>query len=124
MTTLESVVLPLAESRSLVEKGIVLDTVAWWQRSLVHIDHPVSAHIKGDNSAMGIEDFFEDICPAPTLSELLDAIRERHPDAEIISRCTWPGAALVIRFGENYYKNIYGDTVILAACALLLEVAK
>lgn len=129
MTSLEQIVLPLAESRLLAEKGVALDTVAWWQRSLAHIDHPVSVHIKGDNC--DIEDFFEDICPAPTLSELLDAIRakvgnpldERNIILAQDGRREVPCRAEV-RYCGDKCQAAYNDTDLLAAASLLLEVSR
>ena len=139
MTSLESIVLPLPESRALAEAWIALDTVAWWQRSLAHIDHPMSVHIKGDNSELGIEDFFEDVCPAPTLSELLDAIRKRVDElitksgrnlelsrTELDDAIYWE----VIGRGKNDCEDDWqqavgnGSTDLLAAAALLREVSK
>ena len=129
MKGLESVVLPLPEPRALAEAGIALDTVAWWQRSLAHIDHPMSVHIKGDNSELGIEDFFEDVCPAPTLSELLDAIRAKvgEPADEttiILSRdgseagANWVG----VRTEDAEYEIAQAPTDLIAAYQLLREV--
>lgn len=85
MTSLESIVLPLAESRALVEKGIVLDTALAWYHQ--HCDVYEGETPEG----MSLEDWeivqgrpvvcvrreMEDhkpICPAPVFSELLDAI--------------------------------------------------
>lgn len=133
MNTLENIVLPLAESRALVGAGIVLDTALVWQRSLAHINHPVSVHIKGDNSGLGIEDFFEDICPAPTLSELLDAIRAK------VAKRTDETAITLMRDGKDAGASCMGirvegirkynaapaaPTDLLAAAALLMEVSR
>jgi hypothetical protein len=134
MTSLESIVLPLAESRALVERGIVLETaLAWYPEHCDDYEAPAPASLWPDEwkriaegqPVVCVREEMEDhepICPAPVLSELLDAIRAIYPDAEIISRCTWPGAAWVIHYGENGYHNSYGDTVIQAAAALLMEV--
>jgi len=80
MATLESVVLPLAQSRSLVEHGIALDTAMVW------VESPAGWN-KYKVIATGDGKYFTPeahaACPAPTLSELLDAIREKYPEAVI-----------------------------------------
>jgi hypothetical protein len=126
VTSLESIVLPLAESRALVEHGVVLETVMYWQRSTMHKDHPVSVHVRGDNEILNIEDFFEDICPAPTLGELLDAIRARvHPTFLGIDGPFWevkwiePSNAVPLQERGSSKQDS-----LLAAAALLMEVSR
>ena len=63
------------------------------------------------------------LCAAPTAGELMKWIRAKHPDAEITSRCVWPGAAWIVRYQDDSFKNAHGDTEIAALAALVLEVA-
>ena len=91
----------------------------------------MSVHIKGDNSELGIEDFFEDVCPAPTLSELLDAIREKvgNPLDERNIILAQDGRREVpcraeVRYPSGEYRVAYNDTDLLAAAALLREVSR
>jgi hypothetical protein len=51
--------------------GFPQDTAMVWERSMIVKGHPTSVHVVGDNSALCIEDFFEDICAAPTAEEIL-----------------------------------------------------
>jgi len=71
--TLESIVLPLAESRALVEAGIVLETAMRWVKN--HYNQaPFAIPVwfpPADGEVV--------LCPAPALSELLDAIITRYP---------------------------------------------
>ena len=73
MTSLEQIVLPLAESRLLVEHGVVLDTAMVWIRyscGSYETWHP--------QERIGQPELnMETAVPAPVLSELLDAIRAR-----------------------------------------------
>lgn len=80
MTSLESLVPSLDLCRQLQAAGFPQDTAMVWERSVAHIDHPVGVHVKGDNSVWGGEDFFEDICAAPTAEEIL---RELPRDADM-----------------------------------------
>jgi len=69
--TLIELVPPLAVCQQLKEKGFPQDTALAWQRSTIDKGHPASVHVVGDNSALCIEDFFEDVCAAPTAEEIL-----------------------------------------------------
>ena len=133
MTSLESIVLPLEQSRALVEHGIVLDTAMVWVRDPNTGDISVDARENRDVSLWSI------LCPTPVLSELLDAIRvkadaievkinrrtelERHEDDEQVC---WELVGQGQGSCEDDWQQAVGKgtTDLLAACALLLEVAK
>ena len=76
MTSLESVVLPFAESRALVKAGIVLDTAL----SYYSVDPPEDGRKlrKGEATEFIFVsgECVDPICPAPVLSEILNAIRK------------------------------------------------
>jgi hypothetical protein len=113
MTSLENIVLPLAESRALVEKGIVLETAISWEKG-----GPIF-------TGWAHSDIY--VAPAPVLSELLDAIRAKCASVEFQAVCdkdvSWK--AICFRGGElkAYYANRV-STDLLAAAALLMEVSK
>jgi hypothetical protein len=70
---LESIVLSLSDSQALVEHGIVLDTALVWEKDAwgLHVlpnGDPVNRSFT--------------LCPAPILSELLDAIGPAGPSTE------------------------------------------
>ena len=126
MTSLEQIVLPLEQSHSLVERGIVPDTVASWitdgatHSRPVIIEPAVYAALKS-----------RIICPAPTLGELLDAIRAKvgkptHETTVILDRN--PRRTIEccagIRTEGGKYEVADGSTDLLAAAALLMEVSK
>lgn len=115
--TLEQLVPSLDLCQQLEGAGFPQDTALRW--SMQHVPHIPDV----EPTWMPVAFNEPILCAAPTAGELMDMIRAKHPDAEIISRCTWPGAAWVIHFGENGYKNVYGDTSIAALAALVLEVA-
>lgn len=134
MTSLESIVLPLEQSRALVEKGIVLDTVASWITDGTTHSRPVIIE-------PAVYEVFKSriICPAPVLSELLDAIRAKADamEAEVdrgmkLERHEWDGKIdwEIVGQGkgncEDDWREAEGkdSTDLLAAAALLLEVAK
>lgn len=128
MRPLESIVLPFEQSRALVDAGIVLDTVATWQRNLVRADHEINVHIVRDNSIYGIEDAFENVCPAPVLSELLDAIRAKVGGSEttaiLSSDKSEAGVSCAgIRTAGGKYEIAQASTDILAAAELLIEIS-
>lgn len=123
MSSLEQIVLPLAESRALAEK-VKLDTVMVWVRDPNTGDISVDSKENRDVSLWSI------LCPAPVLSELLDAIRKKQPYAVV--QCGdrprgYVGSekrACLAMQPEGCSDIRYGDTDLLAAYALLLEVAK
>jgi hypothetical protein len=139
MTSLESIVLPLAESRSLVEHGIVLDTALYWFRFTRAEDR-----IIGDGYSVARSDGsyyvpVKKVCPAPVLSELLDAIRAKADAMEAkvdrgmkLERHEWDGKIdwEIVGQGKGNCEDDWmeaegkGDTDLLAAAALLLEVSK
>lgn len=123
MTSLEQIVLPLEQSRSLVEHGVVLDTaMVWWKQMA---DEARVVHCREHTLSSFID------CPAPTLSELLDAIRAAvgKPTDEttvILSRDgSEAGASCAgVRTEGGKYEIASAPTDLLATYALLLEVAK
>jgi len=141
VTSLEQIVLPLAESRALAEKGVVLDTAMAYYPSgcgayafddegvtvpecQKYLGEPVPC-VRAE-----MEDH-KPVCPAPTLSELLDAIRAKvgNPLEERTIILSQDGHLEVsscagVRSLHGEYQIAYNDTDLLAAYTLLLEVAK
>jgi len=86
MNTLESIVLPLADSRALVEHGVVLDTaLAWYPEHCDDYEAEAPASLWPDEwkriaegcPVVCVREEMEDhepICSAPVLSELMNAI--------------------------------------------------
>jgi len=134
MSSLDQIVLPLAESRALVEHGVKLDTAMSWYP----VDPPEDGEIRNNDKTEFVFQSGEcdAICPAPTLSELLDAIRARVGDAEFhsykvntvvnIGERTWEmlGDYIGVNRRYNMVERAPAPTDLLAAYALLLEVAK
>ena len=136
MTSLSQIVLPLAESRLLVEKGIKLDTAMVWfvmtEGSFCQKVFPIG-EVPYDPGVS------YELVSAPTLSELLDAIRvkadaievkinrrtelERHEDDEQVC---WELVGQGQGSCEDDWQQAVGkgSTDLLAAAALLMEVAK
>ena len=132
MTSLESIVLPLEQSRSLVEHGIVLDTTLVWIRYSCLDGSYETWH---PQERMGQPELnMETAVPAPVLSELLDAIRAKvgNPLDERTIVLAQDGHREVTCRAEVRYersekviaKIAYNDTDLLAAAALLMEVSK
>jgi hypothetical protein len=124
MTSLESIVLPLAESRALVERGIVLETVASWITDGATHSRPVIIELAVYETVKS-----RIICPAPTLSELLDAIRAKvggNETTAILSRDkSEAGASCAgIRTEGGRYEIAQALTDLLAAAALLMGASK
>ena len=131
MTSLESIVLPLEQSRALVEHGIVLDTAMVWfvmtEGSFCQKVFPIG-EVPYDPGVS------YELVSAPTLSELLDAIRAKvgNPLDERTIVLAQDGHREVTCRAEVRYersekviaKIAYNDTDLLAAAALLMEVAK
>lgn len=120
MTSLESIVLPFAESRSLVEHKIVLGTALSWFVDMLGVAKPVVLAHDFLNSRY-------DEIPAPVLSELLDAIWAKYPDA-VISTFRRKGFGADVDIDDDlagFHKGagLY-PTDLLAAAALLTEVSK
>ena len=139
MHNLESVVLPLAESRALVEAGIVLETALVWVPAGEFDEYEVGEN--GEPVLMEKKDTLDeddgpmyDFTPAPVLSELLDAIRAKvgNPLDERTIILAMDGHREVTCRAEVRYersekticKIAYNDTDLLAAAALLMEVSK
>ena len=132
MTSLEQIVLPLAESRALAEAGIKMDTAlvwvgVWGINAHWHVESREQIEMIRSNSALDrLENgaTFEDrglvIVGAPTLSELLDAIRARNPVACVVNFSVMEKKCWHF-FGEE--KVIKAPTDLLAAYALLREVS-
>ena len=133
MSTLESVVLPLEQSQSLAEHGVVLDTALRW------VTNPYNKEPFVIPVWFPPADGEVVLCPAPVLSELLDAIRvkadaievkinrrmelERH---EYDEQVCWELVGQGQGSCEDDWQQAVGKgtTDLLAACALLMEVAK
>jgi hypothetical protein len=116
MTSLEQIVLPLAESRALVEAGVVLETVFQWTRG---IDRPIPNYTVWTHEG-------ESLAPAPVLSELLDAIRAKHLDVNFEIYDTPHGERKIQAWMNDDVDEVEteGTTDLLAAAALLMEVSK
>lgn len=144
MTSLEQIVLPLEQSRALVEHGIVLDTAMVWAEmdGGYQCDEngdpqqeipPYADVVPGDSPYHGTF-----ICPAPTLGELLDAIRKRakvkYAEIEgLIVLCQSSPESACCALGDydhedsgNWVEETQktAPTDLLAASALLREVSK
>ena len=126
MSALESIVLPLAESRALAEAGIVLDTALVWIRD--NDDQHISVVERSrTEDILDLKGEATVLCGAWVLSELLDAIRAKCPYAVI---------SIFHREGFGVDMDIDDDstgvhdgvgmylTDLLAAAALLREVSK
>jgi len=129
VTTLDSIVLPLSDSRALVEHGIVLDTALVWWKQVGKDDRP-TVHARQGSFLSFID------CPAPVLSELLGAIRVKADAMEVKADrrmevvrheqglIVWE----IIGHGRGTCEDDWqaavgmGDTDFLAAIALLMEV--
>jgi hypothetical protein len=134
MTCLEHIVPPLADSRALVEQGILLDTVlswgrttddwgkSYWQIEYTYITIEPDAERRWNNH---MRKYLESI-PAPVLSELLDAIKAKvSPIMLGIDGLFWtvkwiePTNPVPLR---ECWSSRTSD--LLAAAALLMEVSK
>jgi hypothetical protein len=133
MTSLESIVLPLPDSRALVEAGIVLETALMWcQPSWGPISKGIEYVGTRGNMYRPAEE--EVLCSAPVLSELLDAIRAgaikkasgmKGDETTIILSSEYAGgAACGVRTALGTYGVAQASTDLLAAAALLMEVSK
>ena len=143
MKGLESVVLPLAESRALAEAGIALDTAMVWvyvKDANGRIVLTVMSRRDAAAACLGADcDGQKVICGVWTLSELLDAIRKRVDElitksgrnlelsrTELDDAIYWE----VIGLGKNDCEDDWlqaqgkGSTDLLAAAALLREVSR
>jgi hypothetical protein len=120
--------LPLAESRALVEKGIVLETAMSWYEDH-HVQSETVSELKWYVTDTMKADMTRDnlICPAPVLSELLDAIKAGCGSVEFQAVCdkdvSWKAICFKRGGLEAHYANRV-STDLLAAAALLLEVSK
>ena len=74
MNTLESIVLSLTESQSLVEHGIVLDTALCWYIAESDGVYTTIVWVKSSYSQDDEIPIVTTMVPAPVFSELLDAI--------------------------------------------------
>ena len=131
MTSLESLVPSLDLCRQLQAAGFPQDTAMVWERSVAHIDHPVGVHVKGDNSVWGGEDFFEDICAAPTAGEMEEWLRGKvgNPLEETTVIVSHDGSKEVaycagVHSAKGEYQIAYNDTNVSALATLVLEVTK
>jgi hypothetical protein len=125
MTSLESIALPLTDSRSLVEQGIVLETAMVWVTVEIGEHNPmpptltINYHLKS----------MYPVYPAPVLSELLDAIREKVGDESWCELFWGKKSHLeVLKTNTDSDDDLLGEgeapTDLLAAAALLMEVTK
>ena len=138
MTSLESIVLPLAESRALAEAGIVLDTALVWvyvKDANGKIVLTVMSRMDAAAACLGADcDGQKIICGAPVLSELLDAIRagaikkvcgmDDDETTVILSRHYAGGSMCGVRTVLGEYEVTQAPTDLLAAAALLREVSR
>jgi hypothetical protein len=135
--TLETIVLPLEQSRALVEAGIVLDT------AMVYL---LYSHLNGSHETWyprekeGQPELnMRNAVPAPVLSELLDAIRAKADAMETkvdrgmkLERHEWDGKIdwELVGQGKGNCEDDWCEaegkdsTDLLAAAALLMEVSK
>lgn len=135
MTPLESIVLPLAESRKLMEAGILMGTALVWVYVKDANGRIVLTVMPSEDAAadcVGADcDGQKVICGAPVLSELLDAIRAKvgKPVDEttvILNRdggeagANWVG----VRTEDAEYEIAQAPTDLLAAYQLLREVIR
>jgi len=116
---LEFVALDLKASQTLVAKGIDIDAALSWYDADLHGSN--KKHVwKTEPGYYGL------MCPAPTLSELMEAIRQKYPDAELDSECIYPDARWQLWTGnEKGLRSIPGPirkTVIGALAALCEKV--
>lgn len=79
---LEPIVLPFAESQSLVEHGIVLDTALCWYIPKSNGIHQICVWVKTSDSQDDEIPIATTMVPAPVFSELLDAIDPAESSAE------------------------------------------
>jgi hypothetical protein len=131
MTSLESIVLPLEQSRALVEHGIVLETTALvWIAEGQLDDEDNEPTIFPRVDALDDEGGpMWDFIPAPVLSELLDAIREKVGDESWCELFWGKKSHLeVLKTNTDSDDDLLGEgeapTDLLAAAALLMEVSK
>ena len=135
MSTLESIVLPLPESRALAAAGIVLDTALVWvyvKDANGRIVLTVMSRRDAAAACLGADcDGQKVICGAPVLSEIVDTIRAKvgKPVDEttvILNRdgdkagANWVG----VRKKDAEYEIAQAPTDLLAAASLLLEVSR
>lgn len=131
MANLESIVLPLSDSRALVEHGIVLETALYWFRFTRAEDRSIN---DGYSVARTDGEYYapvKRVCGAPVLSELLGAIRDKvgNPLEERTIILSHDGHLEVpccagVRSSRGEYMIAYGDTDLKAAAALLMEVSR
>lgn len=133
--TLEQLVPDLATSQQLKEAGFPQDTaLAWYPEHCDDYEAEAPASLWPDEwkriaegqPVVCVREEMEDhesLCAAPTAGEMMKWIRAKHPDAEITSRYVWPGAAWIVRYRDDSFKNAHSDTEIAALAALVLEVA-
>lgn len=134
MTSLEQIVLPLEQSRQLMEHGIALDTAMVWvyvKDANGKIVLTVMPRRDASAACLGADcDGQKVICGAWVLSELLDAIRAKQPYAVVQCGnrrhdCVGSERSACSAMQPEGCSDIrYGDTDLLAAYALLLEVAQ
>jgi hypothetical protein len=122
MTSLESVVLPLKESRELVEHGIVLDTVVSWITDGATHSRPVivePAVYEAVKSRI--------ICPAPVLSEMTTWLMCHDCNDITFTNETADGEIAVgarCNNSEGRDFEAHEADELQAAAALLMEVSK
>jgi hypothetical protein len=122
--TLEQIVLPLTESRALVEHDIDLDTALIWvmPMKLLGEFRPLP-YLKATELKQEVNCHFEFV-PAPVLSEILDAIWDKkHYESIVVFR----ELAMKKRAAWRFYSDErprFAPTDLLAAAALLMEVSK
>ena len=126
MTSLESLVPSLDLCRQLQAAGFPQDTAMVWERSVAHIDHPVGVHVKGDNSVWGGEDFFEDICAAPTAGELMQWLVTKYPACAL--EVLWSDDEWEMDLANDLPQICQGlnskEPLVAALAVLVLEVTK
>ena len=125
MTSLEQIVLPLPESRALAEK-VKLDTAMVWVRD--NDDQHISVVERSrTEEILDLKGEVTVLCGAWVLSELLDAIRAKVPYPVRFESSPFRGKTSLIAswdWGHSECRCERGSTDLLAAYALLLEVAK
>jgi hypothetical protein len=123
--TLEQIVLDLETCRKLVESGLVLDTaMVWVPAGTLQDDDPPFVYGRDEVTSWEMDDV--QFVPAPVLSELLDAIREKvHPKMLGVCGLFWTVQWIEpLNPAPLQERSTAKADDLLAAAALLMGVSK